>query len=81
MWGTGAVKMKKTATIALLILTIELSLIASVWGKLNGYEAVGGTISQTNFITVFLVPAVIAFSIFGAILLLAFVRIRKKQTA
>jgi hypothetical protein len=81
MCGTGAVKMKKTAIITLLVLTIALSLVANVWGDMNGgYETVGGTISQTNFITAFLVPAVIAISIFGAILLLAFVRL-KRQTA
>lgn len=74
--------MKKTSTLPLVVLTLlfAFSLISCVWGDSYGYETVGGTISQTSFITVFLVPALIAIGIFGAIALFAFVRIKSKRT-
>ncbi|MFA5364158.1 MAG: hypothetical protein WC325_03140 [Candidatus Bathyarchaeia archaeon] len=72
---------KTTITIsALLLLVCALSFLNNVWGNGYDYETVGGEISQTNFITVFLVPTIIAITILGSILLFAYIRIKTKPT-
>lgn len=68
-------KMSKLS-IALLVLAVAVSLTSGVWA--NGYETVGGEISQTSFITVFLVPAIVTIGVFGAILLIGYIRTRTK---
>jgi hypothetical protein len=65
--------------ITLLILSIAVALIGSANAfEYETYETVGGEISQTNFITVFLAPTLVAISIFGAIILLGVIRARSK---
>jgi len=75
--------MRRTSriTIALLSLVVAVSLIGQVWGNAVSYETVGGEISPINFITTFLVPALIIIGIFGALLILGVIRIKFKSDA
>jgi len=61
-------------------LVVAVSLIANVWGN-NGYETVGGEVAPINFITTFLVPALIIIGIFGALIILGVIRIKFKADA
>ena len=65
--------------ITLLVLSVAVALIGTVNAfEYEYYETVGGEISQTNFITVFLAPTLVAISIFGAIVLLGVLRARSE---
>jgi len=72
---------KRMHTISIVItLLIIVSLIGYVWGYVeNGfqYETIGGEISPINFITTFLVPALIIIGIFGTLIVLGIIRISK----
>jgi hypothetical protein len=74
--------MRKTSIIIVssLGLVLAFSLIVGVWGDSFRYEAVGGTITQTNFITAFVVPALVAAGIFGALALFAFFRVKSRNS-
>ena len=80
MGGTGGVKMQKTSKtiITLMTLTLALSLIGHVLGNGQEYETVGGEISQTSYITTFLVPALIIIGIFVAIVVLGVIHTKSK---
>jgi hypothetical protein len=82
MWGIDVVKMRKTSTIIVssLVLVFAFSLISGVWGDSFRYEAVGGTIAQPNFITAFVVPALVTAGIFGALVLFAFIRVKSRNS-
>ena len=66
--------------ITLMTLVVAVSLIGQVWG-FEGYETVGGEISPINFITTFLVPALVILGIFGALIILGVIRIKFKSDA
>ena len=72
-------RMSKTI-ITLMTLVFTVSLIGHVWGDL-GYETVGGEISPINFITTFLVPALVILGIFGALIILGVIHIKFKTDA
>jgi len=60
-------------------LVVAVSLIGNVWGY--SYETVGGEVAPINFITTFLVPALVIIGIFGALLILGVIRIKFKSDA
>ena len=72
--------------VTLMAAVVAVSLIGNTSGFANGeqgYETVGGEVAPINFITTFLVPALIIITIFGALILLGVIRIRsdaKKST-
>jgi hypothetical protein len=70
-----------TLTIALVSLVVVVSLIGQVWGNDFDYVTVGGEVAPINFITTFLVPALIIIGIFGALLILGVIRIKFKADA
>ncbi|TRZ50481.1 MAG: hypothetical protein D4S01_06650 [Dehalococcoidia bacterium] len=51
--------------------------------KVNGFacETVGGEVAPINFITTFLVPALVIIGIFGALIILGVIRISLKADA
>ena len=61
--------------IALTAFVVAASLVGHVWA-LTLYETVGGEIAPINFITTFLVPAIVVIAIFGALIVLGVIRIR-----
>jgi len=61
-------------------LVVAVSLIANVWGNTQ-YETVGGEVAPINFITTFLVPALVIIGIFGALIILGVIRISFKSDA
>jgi len=63
-------------TVALVTLVLAFSLIGHVWGISDGYEPVGGGLSQTSYITTFLVPILIIIGIFGALIIVGVIRIK-----
>ena len=65
--------------VTLMTLVVAVSLIGQVWGY--GYETVGGEVAPINFITTFLVPALVIIGIFGALLILGVIRIKFKADA
>ena len=65
--------------ITLMTLVVAVSLIGHVWAV--GYETVGGELSQTSYITTFLVPALVILGIFGAMIILGVIRISSKSDA
>ena len=70
--------------ITLMTLVVTVSLIGNVLGFANGeseYETVGREISQTSYITTFLVPALVIIGIFGAMIILGVIRISFKSDA
>lgn len=67
--------------ITLMTLVVAVSLIGHVWGNTFQYETVGGELSQTSYITTFLVPALIILGIFGAMIILGVIRILFKSDA
>lgn len=71
--------------ITLMTLVLAVSLIGNVVGfangEENGYETIGGEISPINFITTFLVPALVILGIFGALIILGVIRIKFKSDA
>ena len=73
-------KMQKMSKLIIILLTIvfAVSLIGNMSVFANGYETVGGEVAPINFITIFLVPAVITIAIFGALIVLAIIRISRK---
>jgi hypothetical protein len=75
------VKMQRTSKIMITLMTfvVTVSLIGNVWG--NGYETVGGGVAPINFITTFLVPALVILGIFGALIILGVIRINFKSDA
>jgi hypothetical protein len=54
----------------------RMTKIGHVWGIDDGYETVGGEVAPINFITTFLVPALVIIGIFGALLALGVIRIK-----
>ena len=66
--------------VTLMTLVVAVSLIGQVWG-ITPYETVGGEISPINFITTFLVPALVILGIFGALIILGVIRIKFKTDA
>ena len=73
-------RMSKTI-ITLMTLVLAVSLIGHVWGDEVEYETVGGELSQTSYITTFLVPALVIIGIFGAMIILGVIRISFKSDA
>ncbi|MGD9131086.1 MAG: hypothetical protein PVH73_05880 [Candidatus Bathyarchaeota archaeon] len=73
--------MQRTSKIMITVmaLVVAVSLIGNVWG--NGYETVGGEVAPINFITTFLVPALVIIGIFGALIMLGVIRIKFKSDA
>jgi 4-hydroxybenzoate polyprenyltransferase len=73
--------MRKITLTSIILFTIAfaLSFLNNVWCDTFHYETVGGEISQTSFLTTFLAPTLIVLAILGAILLLAYVRIKMRQ--
>jgi hypothetical protein len=68
-------RMTKTV-ITFMTFILATSLIGLAWGNDDGYETVGGEVAPINFITTFLVPALVIIGIFGALLLLGVIRIK-----
>ena len=66
--------------VTLMTLVVAVSLIGQVWG-ITSYETVGGEISPINFITTFLVPALVILGIFGALIILGVIRIKFETDA
>ena len=69
--------------IAFMTLMTALSLMGTI-GFANGedgYETVGGEVAPINFITTFLVPALVMLGIFGAIIALGVIRIKFESNA
>jgi hypothetical protein len=62
--------------VTLMALIVAVSLIGQVWGDDVGYETVGGEVAPINFITTFLVPALVIIGIFVALLILGVIRIK-----
>lgn len=75
-------KMSKTL-IAIMTLLVAISLISTVCVADDGfqYETVGGEISSIDLVTVFLFPALIIVSVFGAMIILALIRVKHKTDA
>ena len=71
--------MRRTSKIivTLMALVVAVSLIGNVWG--SSYETVGGEVAPMNFITTFLVPALVIIGIFGALVILGVIRIKFKS--
>jgi uncharacterized membrane protein len=78
---------RRTTKIMITVVTllVAVSLIGNVWGYKkgdgNGYETVGGEVAPTNFITTFLMPALVIIGIFSALLALGAIRIKFKSDA
>jgi hypothetical protein len=77
------VKMRRTSKIivTLTALVFAVSLIGQVWGEDQQYETVGGEVAPINFITTFLVPALVIIGIFSALVILGVIRIKFKSDA
>jgi hypothetical protein len=68
--------------VTLMTLVVAVSLIGNVLVSADdGYEAVGGEVAPINFITTFLVPALVIIAIFGALIILGVIRIKFKSDA
>ncbi len=85
MRGISGVKMRKMTKILIAFMTLmtALSLMGAI-GFANGqdgYETVGGEVAPINFITTFLVPALIMLGIFGAIIVLGVIHIKFESDA
>ena len=76
--------MRRTSKIIITVMTlvVAVSLIGNVLGYKKGdgdsYETVGGEVAPINFITTFLVPALVILGIFGALIILGVIRIKFK---
>jgi hypothetical protein len=72
--------MQKTSkliiTIAALVVTVSLMSNVLVFANGDGYETVGGEVAPINFVTTFLVPALIIIGVFVALVILGVIRIR-----
>jgi uncharacterized membrane protein YphA (DoxX/SURF4 family) len=80
------VKMRRTSKITITVMTLvfAISLISHVWGIVvrgDDYVTVGGEVAPINFVTTFLVPALVIIGIFGALLVLGVIRIKFKSDA
>jgi uncharacterized membrane protein YphA (DoxX/SURF4 family) len=78
--------MRRTSKIAITVMTLvfAVSLIGHVWGSVvrgDDYVTVGGEVAPINFVTTFLVPALVIIGIFGALLVLGVIRIKFKSDA
>jgi len=69
--------MRRTSKIMITLMTlvVAVSLMGQVWG-FTQYETVGGEVAPINFITTFLVPALVIVGIFGALVILGVIRIK-----
>jgi len=75
--------MRRTSKIivTLMALVVAVSLIGQVWGNEVDYETVGGEVAPINFITTFLVPALVIIAIFAALIILGVIRIKFESDA
>jgi hypothetical protein len=73
--------MQKTSKLISMLLTLVVatSFVGGMSVFANGYETVGGEVAPINFLTTFLVPAIVIIAVFGAMLLLAVIRISHKS--
>jgi hypothetical protein len=78
------VKMRRTSKVMITVmaLVVAVSLMSNVLVYAEqGYETVGGEVAPINFITTFLVPALVIITIFGALITLGVIRIKFKSDA
>ncbi|HDQ05511.1 MAG TPA: hypothetical protein ENN36_02165 [Candidatus Bathyarchaeota archaeon] len=70
-------------TVTLIALVVAVSLIGNTltFAQDDGYETVGGEVAPINFITTFLVPALVVIGILGALLILGVIRIKFESDA
>lgn len=77
--------MRKTSKVivTLMTLVVAVSLMGNVLvsAQGDGYETVGGEVAPINFITTFLVPALVIIAIFAALIILGVIRIKFESDA